>query len=161
MRNHIIWALSGLVLTSCISVKVPFESSSKADNVKYQAPTGPFVPFVSEIADRSWISSKTNNTLSFLSECKSHLDKVETVALDSIKAIENVKIMNRNQIQIDNQNGYEVVASGFIDQSPVKLIVTTITNGRCNFTLSYGGLEDMFSVELPIYEKFKKGFSVP
>ncbi|MCB7039479.1 hypothetical protein, partial [Eggerthella sinensis] len=77
-------------------VKVPFEPSSKASDIKFQKPDLPFVFFVSETADKAWASDKTSNTISYLSECKSHLEKIEVVALDSIKGIEKLKIQNRD-----------------------------------------------------------------
>lgn len=161
MRNHFVWALCGLLLSSCVSIKLPFESSSKAEKTAFNPPTAPFVSFVSDTADRAWISQNTGNTLSFLSECKSNLEEPRAIALDSVKAIENPQIQKQGPTEVRGRKSYEVVATGKVSETPVKLIITVINEGSCNYTLSYGGVEREFATELSIFENFKQGFFKP
>lgn len=161
MKNHILGAAIALLLSSCISVRVPFEASSKADNIEFQAPGAPFILLEANIADHAWISEKTGNTLSYLSECKTHSDKIEEFALDSVKAIEKAQIQHRGEIEINGKKGYEIIAVGFMDKAHVKMVVTTLRHGNCFVNLSYGGLEKNFSREIDHYQEFKKRFKAP
>lgn len=151
----------GLTLSSCISVKVPFEASTKADNVNYKNPDEPFSTLDTDAADSAWISDKTGNTISFLSECKDQKEKLEDVAQESVKAIEKLRILKKQKIEISQQEAFEIIATGIVNESRIKTIVTTVKNNKCVFTLSYGGLEKNFNEELAYYEKFKRGFKVP
>lgn len=161
MRNHISLALLCLIFSSCISVKVPFEASTKAENLYYKAPAPPFSQLDTDIADAAWISEKTGNTISFLSECKNQNEEIEDVAFESVKAIEKLKIHKREKLQINGRNAYEITASGFVDQAKVKTVITTVQTNMCFVSLSYGGLEKHFSPELSYYEKFKSEFKAP
>lgn len=161
MRNHIFWALVGLTFTSCISVQVPFEASTKAENLSYKAPASPFSQLVTDVADAAWISDKTGNTISFLSECKRQNEKIEDVAFESVKAIEKLKILKREKTEVNGRNAFEITASGLVDQARVKTIVTTVQSGACFISLTYGGLDKSFQSELGQYEKFKSEFKAP
>ncbi|MFN8792195.1 MAG: hypothetical protein ACK5Y2_12140 [Bdellovibrionales bacterium] len=162
MQNHVlIGVFMTFFLSSCISVKVPFEANSKASNVSFQNPSSPYIPLETEIADSAWISERTANTISYLSECKSQNADLEAIAMDTIKGIDRVKVEKRESQQVSGHPALEIIAVGTVDRSPVKIAVTTVRHGNCVVNISYGGLLKHFSQELGHYQDFKKGFRIP
>lgn len=140
---------------------MPFEASTRAENLSYKAPSAPFSQLSTDVADAAWISEKTGNTISFLSECKKQNEKIEDIAFESVKAIEKLKVLKREKLNLNGRTAFEIMASGTVDQEKIKTIVTTLQTSGCYISLSYGGLEKSFSSELQQYEKFKSEFKSP
>lgn len=161
MRNHIILLMLSTVLSSCISVQVPLGPKPKLENIKYEKPNSPFVDLSTDTADAAWISEKTGNTISFLSECRSPFEKEEEVSLDAIKAIENAKIVEKTVVNFEKTKGSQVTALGSIDASKVKLTAVSLKSESCFITITYGGLEKNYQAEIESFDTFKRGFKAP
>lgn len=172
MKNHFIQDLTTftllalqaaivVLLTSCVSVQLPFGTVPKAEKALVTIPNSPFVSLSTSTADEAWISEKTGNTISYLSECKKSEEKVEEVALDAARAVDNAKILKTSSSLIDSKHASEVLVSGKVDSHKVKMAVTAFKNRDCTFSLTYGGLEQNFEEELKEFVEFKKGFKIP
>jgi hypothetical protein len=172
MKNHFmrdlfkykrfIWqTIIVVTLTSCVSVQVPFGPAPKAEKASAPKPDAPFAILPSNNADEAWISEKTGNTISYLSECKKSDERIEDVALDASKAIENSKILKSTHGLIDSKQTSELIVNGKVDSHKVKMAIAVFKSKDCLFSLTYGGLEEKFEEELKAFEEFKKGFRTP
>lgn len=148
-------------LTSCVSVEVPFGPVPKAEKAHAEKPDSPFVAFPTSTADEAWISEKTGNTISYLSECKKSEERIEDVALDAARAIEQARILKKTTGSIDSKPTSELLVSGKVDSHPVKMALAVFRDKDCLFSLTYGGLEENFTKELKEFEAFKEGFRAP
>jgi hypothetical protein len=165
MRNHLSTATILLsffwVLPSCISVKVPLGAAEKVENIKFTTPEKPFVELSSETADYSWISEKTGNTLSVLSECQESRLKPKDIATDSLTAIDDSKILTGESLTISKYPAYELTATGRVDQHSVKITILSIRTKDCFVTLTYGGLEKGFEDEKQVFTHLRNSLVVP
>lgn len=160
--NFIFYLFFSLViLTSCVSVQVPFGPVPKAEKASVTKPPAPFYPLVTSTADEAWISEKTGNTISYLSECKKTDETVEAVALDAAKAINQSKILKSTNGTIDSKRSSELIVTGKEESQKVKMAITVFRSENCLFSITYGGLEEKFDEESKYFEQFKKGFHIP
>lgn len=148
-------------LTSCVSVEVPFGPVPKSEKAHAPKPNPPFVAFPTSTADEAWISEKTGNTISYLSECKKNEERIEDVALDAARAIEQARILKTTRGTIDSKPTSELLVAGKVDSHPVKMALAVFRDKDCLFSLTYGGLEENFNKEAGEFEAFKEGFRVP
>lgn len=167
IRHHLNFGLLALqaiivgALTSCVNVQVPFGPVPKAEKALAAKPNSPFVAFATSTADEAWISEKTGNTISYLSECKKTDEKVEDVAMDAAKAIDQSKILKTSNSLIAGKYTSELLVSGKVDEHKVKMALAVFKDHDCLFSLTYGGLEDKFESEMNEFEEFKRGFKIP
>jgi lipopolysaccharide export LptBFGC system permease protein LptF len=150
-----------VALTSCVSVKIPFAPVSKAEKAVAQKPNANFKALASSTADEAWISQKTGNTISYLSECKKADEKIEDVALETTEAIDKAKILKVTKGQIDSHRTSEVLVLGKIENRNVKMALAVFRDRDCIFSLTYGGLEENFDEEYNDFQIFKNGFKIP
>ena len=160
MRNHL-YLIFCFFLTSCISVKVPLGPAEKAKDLKFQAPAAPFFDLDSETADFSWISEKTGNTLSILSECKESKLTAKEVALDTARGIDDHKILKSESKAFQNFDGHKVMTTGLLDNSEVQMVIHTFKASNCFVTLTYGGLRKNFLAEEKVFDQFQSSLVVP
>ena len=167
MRDYIIitrlilLAIIVVVLSSCVSVQLPFGPAAKAEKALATKPNSPFVSLATTTADEAWISEKTGNTISYLSECKKTDDRIEDVSIDAAKAVDNAKILKTSRGLIDSKPSSEILVTGKVDSHKVKMALAVFRNQDCIFSLTYGGLEEKFDEELKEFDEFKKGFRAP
>lgn len=167
IRHHLNFGLLALqaifvgALTSCVNVQVPFGPVPRAEKALVAKPSSPYSAFATGTADQAWFSEKTNNTISYLSECKKSDEKVEDVALDAAKAIDQARILKSSSGLIDGKHTSELLVSGKVESKKIKMAIAVFKDHDCMFSLTYGGLEEHFESELAQFEEFKKGFKVP
>lgn len=160
MRNHLYFIFC-FFLTSCISVKVPLGPAEKAKDLKFQAPASPYFDLNSETSDFSWISEKTGNTISVLSECKESKLTTKEVALDTARGIDNHKIIKSEPNAFQNFDGHRVMTTGLVDNSEVQMLIHTFRTSSCFVTLTYGGLKKNYSSEESVFDQFQSSLVVP
>ena len=148
-------------LSACVSVNVPFGPVPKAEKASATKPAAPFSSFVTNTADEAWISEKTGNTISYLSECKETAERIEDVALDAAKVIEKSKVIKASKGLIDSRDSYDLIVTGKVDTHKVRMAISVFRSKDCTFSLTYGGLEEHFDSELKEFELFKLGFRAP
>lgn len=155
------FVLAHLGLSACVSVQLPLGPVPKSEKAKATAPAAPYESFVSQNADEAWISEKTGNTISYLSECKKTNDKIEDVALELSQVIENSKVIKSSRGFISSKPSSEVLVVGKVDSHKVKMAISVFKTDDCLFSLTYGGLDEKFDQELKFFEDFKAGFQAP
>lgn len=151
------------LFTGCVSVNLPTSSKTeKAKDLSITKPENPFVQIKVEGADQAWISAKTGNTISYISECGASSDKsLETMQTETLASLNQTKIVSNNSVDIDGREGLEVLAEGKVDGVEVKLNSLSFKKNGCSYTITYGGTEKNFANEIEAYTKFKTGFKVP
>lgn len=162
MRNHFKLIIMSLLLGSCVSVELPGGKVTSAKNVEFSEPSEPFEKIKSKNADRAWQSSKTGNTISYISECGSTADaSLQTLETDSLSALNKLQILKTETTTYNGRESRQTVSAGTIDGVPVALALVVFKKNGCNYTLSYGGVEKQFNSELPAFESFKANFKAP
>lgn len=142
-------------------MKVPLGPAEKAKDLKFQAPASPFFDLNSETSDYSWISEKTGNTISVLSECKESKLTTKEVALDTARGIDNHKIIKSESAAFQKFDGYQVLTTGLVDNSEVKMLIHTFKTSACFITLTYGGLQKNYSSEEKVFDQFISSLVIP
>lgn len=161
LRPLLILILS-LSFTACVSVSLPKASGKKATNLEFSAPAAPFQAIKTESADAAWLSAKTGNTISYLSDCESPIDpSVKQIESESLSALTNLKIESSDEIPYNGRQAAVSVASGAVDGVPVKMKLLVFKKNNCNYTLTYAGVEKNFSAEVKEFNRFIQSFKAP
>lgn len=146
---------------SCVSVNLPTTTGKKADGVAATAPGAPFRELASS-ADKAWISDKTGNTISFISECGSKADpSLQQLRDESMNALVNPKISGEKTFSYNGREALEATGSGTVDGVAVTLRLVLLKKNGCQYTLSYGGVSNGFETETSYFTKFVEGFKAP
>lgn len=162
MRNHFVVCIMSLLLGSCVSVQLPGGKVTPAKGVGLKAPPLPFKEFVSDNTDKAWISEKSGNTISYLSECgntnEPGLQQIESEALSSLTQIQQVKL---EEITFNGRAARLSTHKGDMDGVPVQLSLLVFKKNGCSYTLSYGGRASRFQSEENHFKNFLQSFEAP
>jgi hypothetical protein len=160
-RQHLIYFLV-LLLGACVSVNIPTSSSVKAEGTTYTEPTAPFKPIKPQQLDKVWLSEKTGNTISYLSECENAMDpSLKQIEGESLSALGKLKIESSINANFNNRESLLTTASGDVDGIPAKIKLVIFKRNNCSYTLTYAGIEKNFSAELSNFDRFVESFKVP
>lgn len=153
---------SFFLLTSCVSVNVGGDKTSKAKDVAYDSPSSPFSSVKMEGADQTWQSDKTGNTISFISECGPSADmSLESIQTDSLSGLAAKEIKSSEEIEYNNRAALKTHARGKTDGVSVEVKLMIFKKNGCTYTLSYSGVSKTFDREMTHFEKFLKEFKAP
>ena len=162
MRNHTIVCITSILLGGCVSIELPGGKSKPAKDVVWTAPGSDFKELKDGVYDKAWISSKTGNTISYLSDCgatsEPTLQQLET---ESLSSLNDLKVVVNDGISFNGRAARSSTASGTLDGVPVRVSLLVFKKNGCNYTLSYGGLEKQFAAEERAFENFKNNFKAP
>lgn len=162
MRNHIFVYFFFLILGGCVSVQLPGGKVTPAKDVEFQPPTAPFKEIKTANSDKTWLSGKTGNTISFLSECGGNSDpSLEQIESDSLSAMSHTQNLKTEELSYNGRAARQTVSKGTLDGVSVQMRLLVFKKNGCNYTLSFGGLENRFSSEEKYFETFLKGFKAP
>lgn len=170
MRNHLrfnivisfLGLLSGLLYSGCVSVQLPGGKITPAKDVQFSTPADPFEKLKASNADRSWLSSKTGNTISYLSECGSTVDlNLQTIESESLSALSKLNTLSSETLLYNGREARQSISTGELDGVPVQMALLIFKKNGCTYTLTYGGLKKQFSAEISDFEKFKVDFKAP
>lgn len=163
LKHHrLVAAFFLLQLMGCVSVNISQPKSSKASNIVAESPSQPFAVLETPYADRAWRSTKTGNTIAYLSECNPKTDvPLRTLERESSQILSDARIISRDDKVFDGREASESFVEGNIDGIKVKMKNFIFKKESCSFTLSYMGRAEDFASETQSFETFKKGFSVP
>ena len=151
-----------IFLNGCVSVELPNSKTTTAKDVQWSSPGGPFKEIKAANADRTWLSSSTGNTISYLSECGNTADpSLQILESESLSAISRMTPVSAKGFDFNGRAARESVSSGEVDGVPVQLKLLVFKKNGCNYTLSYGGVLKNFSSEEKYFEDFKKNFKAP
>jgi hypothetical protein len=149
-----------ILLCDCRSLLIPAAAPiRKAEHVAFTAPKAPYQVISSANADVAWLSSKTGNTISFLSECESPADpSMKQIQNESLSVLNNLKVESDDEVPYNGRQALVSVATGHVDGVPIKMKLVIFKKNNCNYTLSYAGVEKNFSPELPEFNRFMQNF---
>ena len=160
MKNHLV--IATLLLSGCVTVDVAPKKAESAQNVMYADPAPPFKSSANKSTDRLWISAKSGNTISYLSECggsqEPTLEQLENEALGSLI---DMKILSSEKIDYNNREALKTLAEGKVDGVKVKMNLLTLKKNNCNYTLVYGGVAKKFDAEQSYFQTFLESFKAP
>lgn len=147
---------------SCVSVNLGSGKSEKAADIQLSEPGEPFVSTKDSMSDRLWTSSKTGNSISYLSECSLKADpSLEALQSDYTTVLKNPEITTSELVNFNRREGIRFQSKGTLDGVRVKFEALIFKKNNCNYTLTYGGREKNFDKEQKFFEQFLKDFVVP
>ena len=151
-----------LLTSGCVSVELPNSKTTSAKDVKWSEPGGQFKEIKATNADKTWLSSRTGNTISYLSECGNSADpSLQALEAESLSALGKINPISNKVYDYNGRAARSSVSSGEVDGVPVQLELLVFKKNGCNYTLSYGGVMKQFDVEQKIFEDFKANFKAP
>lgn len=150
-----------LFLNSCITIggsKAP----QPARNLEFKAPQIPFRDLDSKTGDQAWISSKTNNVISYYSDCTPTQDpSLDQLEQEALASLEKVEIKQRDEFTYNQRVARNSVAEGLVDGVKVKLNVISFKKNSCSYNIIYGGLAERFDSESAVFNLFIQNFRAP
>lgn len=163
MKNHhlryliFIWLM--LTMGACVSVKIPTGTGTPAKDVKYSDPAAPFKEIKITSGDKAWLSNKTGNTISFISDCNGSADpSLQQIEGESLVVLDKLKILTTQNFDFNGRDALRTLAQGEVDGVSVKTELIVFKKNGCNFTLSYGGVAKTFESEKTFFDKFVESF---
>ncbi|WP_413289013.1 hypothetical protein [Bdellovibrio sp. HCB337] len=166
MKNHLlrnlIFCSAVFLLGACVSVKIPTGTGTPAKDVKYTDPGKPYEDIKVSSADKAWLSAKTGNTISFISDCNGTADPtLQQLEGEPLAVLDKLKILKSDNVTFNGREALHTQAQGEVDGVPVKTELVVFKKNNCNYTLSYGGLLKNFDDEAKVFDKFKESFKAP
>lgn len=165
MKNHhlrnLLFCCFLLFTAACVSVKIPTSTGTKATGVKTEDPPSPYEEIKSPSADKAWLSGKTGNTISYLSDCNAGDPTLQQLETESLMGLSKLKILDSKDTNFNGREALSTLAQGEVDGVSVKTELVVFKKNNCNYTLSYGGLTKNFDKERNAFQKFLEGFRAP
>lgn len=169
MRNHLkhyilFFALAlAFSLAGCVSVKLGTGAVKKSEDIKFKDVESPFKNITSthEKMDRAWQSSKTGNTIGFISECGGPTTPLATLENDVLSNVESLKIVSTERKLFNERESLNTWASGQVDGIPIQIKSVIFRKGECSYTITYMGRSKHFENEIAQFDKFLDGFVAP
>lgn len=161
--HHCIFLFSSCVLflNSCITIGGS-KDPQPAKNLEFNAPKSPFTDLKSKTGDRTWVSSKTKNIISYLSDCSPTQDPtLDQLEQEALSGLEKLDIKHLEEINYNQRTARDTVAQGFVDGVKIQIRVLSFKKNGCNYNLIYGGQADRFDSEAPQFNAFKESFRAP
>jgi hypothetical protein len=146
----------------CVSVNLPKQTGHKAEQVDLHVPAKPFSEMNSQNADRAWISDKTGNTISYLSDCDNPSDPtLQQLESETLGVLNEMKVLFTQNINFNSREAIDTLAEGLVDGVAVRMKLITFKKNNCSYSLVYGGLKEKFDAEIKYFNDFIKGFKAP
>jgi hypothetical protein len=166
MKNHrlhfLIFIGFMFGMGACVSVKLPSGAGTPAKDVKFLAPEKPYQEIKVLTGDKAWLSGKTGNTISFLSDCHGTVDPTpQQLESESLAVLDKLKILQTKTFDFNGREALLTQAQGEVDGVPVKTELIVFKKNNCNYTLSYGGVFKSFDAEKKYFDSFAESFKAP
>jgi hypothetical protein len=162
MERHLKIIIMSMFISGCVSVQLSGSKGTPAKNVQFEAPGDPFKSIKAPNSDKTWLSEKTGNTISFLSECGNTSDPgLGQIESESLGVLNNLNIEKAEVTQFNGREARQTVATGEIDGVAVRLALLIFKKNNCNYTISYGGVAKEFTKEERYFNNFTKMFKAP
>jgi hypothetical protein len=162
MKNCYFIILNLIFLWGCVSVQLPSSKDLRSKNVQFKTPQAPFKDFATTQSDRAWISEKTGNTISFLSQCGNQNDpSIEQIENESLSSLSHLVGIKGENFYFNERNAKFRIHRVVLDGVAVQVALIIFKKNGCDYTLSYGGIEEKFKIEEQIFNQFTKNFKIP
>lgn len=156
------WIFASPMISGCVSVSLPSSKSHRAEGIQWQSPSAPFEELKDASADQAWMSKKTGNTISFLSECGANGDRsLELLQSEALQALNSAEVLHQELKEYNRRQALFSTAQGKVDGIPVKVRLVTLKKNECNYTITFSGLEKNFESELAFFSSFIEKFEAP
>lgn len=161
IHNAILFLLYALFLNSCITIGVS-KDPQPAKNLDYKNPASPFADLKTKTGDKAWISKKTNNVISYISDCSPNNDpSLDSLEQDALSGLDKLEIKTREEIPYNQRTARNTIGEGNIDGVKVKLNVLSFKKNNCSYSLIYGGGAEKFDSEINEFKQFTENFRAP
>lgn len=149
-------------IAGCISVDLkPKATATKSEFVAFNTPPTPFEEIKAPTGDKVWVSGRTGNTISYLSECNTNLDtKIDDLMTDATNFLNDRKEIETTVKLYNHRKSIQSLISGDVDGIHVKLLLIIFRKNQCTYTLTYGGVLEKFNDESQIFTDFVSHFRV-
>lgn len=145
-----------------MSVNLPSGGGKKADKVDFVVPVKPFGDITIAGVDRAWLSARTGNTISYLSDCGGKSDPaLERMRDEALGAFSDSEILEESRLDYNGREALGTTAKGRLDGVPVQIRLILFKKNGCQYTLSYGGVQKNFADEESVFQNFTEGFKAP
>ncbi|MBL7545578.1 MAG: hypothetical protein JNL11_17295 [Bdellovibrionaceae bacterium] len=150
-----------LFLNSCITIGVS-KDPQPARNLAFKAPSSPFSDLKTKTGDKAWISSRTNNIISYISDCSPSNDpSLDQLEQDALAGLDKLEIKYREDLPYNQRTARSTIGEGFLDGVKVKLNVVAFKKNSCSYNLIYGGVAERFDSENQEFKQFTESFRAP
>lgn len=162
LLNRCILILGFGLISSCVNVSLPSGSGKKAERVRFEPPSAPFRVLNTPEADRAWVSDKTGNTISFLSDCEGRLDpSLKQLQSESLNVLTKLKIDDEKTFLYNGREALQATATGEVDGVAIRMKLLVLKKNDCNYTLTYTAVPKTFAEEIRAFDGFTKEFRAP
>lgn len=145
-----------------MSVQLPGGKVAPAKDVEFKSPRSPFKEITSANSDKTWLSEKSGNTLSYLSECGNKNEpSLKQIESESLGALTNLQQLKSTELTFNGRAARLSTNKGDLDGVPVQIALLIFKKNGCNYTLSYGGVDSKFSEEEHYFSTFLESFKAP
>lgn len=149
-------------LSGCVSVSLPSMDGKRAQEVRFTAPSSPFKSLKTDSGDGAWISTRTGNTISYVSDCAAKIDpELDQILDDSAQILEKPEVSNRASLNYNGRAAKTALVNGSLDGIPVRLKLLVFKKNDCSYTLSYTAKPSTFDTEAASFEAFLSDFKAP
>ncbi len=150
-----------LFFSGCVSVKLANNGTNKKyDKVEYSNPGKPFIKIENSPGDNSWMSSKTQSVIGFLSDCTNPDADLKSLEADSVSSVDNPEVRSSEYFDFNGRRALESQILGKVDGVSIFLNLVIFKKSDCSFVLSYSGKRKNESTEKEEFKIFLKGFQV-
>lgn len=151
-----------LMFSGCVSVNVGAPDATKAVKVELNPPALPFNEVRKNHADRFWLSDKTGNSISYLSECESSQDPTLSQVLNGFRqSLTDSQVLSEEKLLFNQRAALKAQMSGFVDGVESRIEALIFKKNNCLYVLTYIGVPVSFDEERAQFGHFLDGFRAP
>lgn len=161
MRVFAIFCLLLTCLTGCVSVNIGPKKPGRAENVRAGVPEGSFTAIKDTAADQAWQSTKTGNTISYLSECPEPPMSLENLTNESLAVLRDREVVSQDTKFFNARAALETVATGTLDGIAMKTQALVFKRNGCSYLITYTARTVNFDQEVAAYRRFLESFQAP
>lgn len=148
-------------ISGCVSVNIGPKKPGRAENVRAVPPGAEFRAVSDTAADQAWQSSRTGNTISYLSECPETTMSLESLTNESLAVLREREVLDQQTKFFNARGALETVATGTLDGIAMKMSAMVFKRNGCSYLITYAARTPNYDEEVAIYRRFLEGFQAP
>ena len=155
-----------LFFSSCISFSFDSLKDQRAKGITFTAPPEPYKRAVKEGMDAAWVSSKSNNTLSFFSNCSSanRFTSLKHFQKDLLSDLKDFHILNHKKTTHQGQKTHHLKLNNtHSSKRKINIDIFFFKKENCFYVISFlvSSSQNSDSNEIKIFEDFISEFRAP